>query len=205
MFPSSVFDQEAVNLSANDIGEIPEGDPGEDARWRTFEKDGVRLRINGDPPHLEMVVTQRLQNDTWVYSGSGDCDPVAYRENRAAVYWAVDNESPPSAEDATFDVMATDVQCASGHPADERVGEAEVLERQDAVIVTFTATRLKGFQNCPGHSSARRSITLTRPLGTRRLLDGTPYPPQPPCTADEPAGRCNAFYEPSAESGVRST
>ncbi len=53
--------------------------------------------------------------------------------------------------------------------------------RPDAVVVTFVADDLPGFQTCPSHPPARRTVELPEHIGDRQLLDGATMPAQPPC------------------------
>lgn len=148
------------------------------AVWRTYRNGDVLSYLGGEPPTLHVVAMKRVRGKWKYWSGGSGCTTYVVHAGRTtARWWPV---APVDANATSFEVFATDIGCASGASADKRVGQAQVHETSDTVVVTFTARPLRGFQACPGHQPTRRTVHLRAPLGPRALLDGAIYPPQPP-------------------------
>ncbi|MDP1795126.1 MAG: hypothetical protein Q8K63_13405 [Acidimicrobiales bacterium] len=164
--------------------------------WRMYEVGDERRYVGGQPPTVHVTSLQR-DGARWKWASGGGCTTFVEPPGRSSALWAI----PSIGVDRTasiFEVMAADRQCASGRSAEERVGQAEVVETDSTVTVTFTASRPEGeFQNCPGHANAKRTVELRAPLGERTLLDGGIFPAQPPCiegAATEQAEYCRGFF-----------
>lgn len=196
--PTEVFDQQAEPLADESASEEVRDDPsliGDSvpSLWRLYEDGDTRTYLAGEPPTLH-TTTLRREGAAWRWAGGGGCTTFVDPPGRAGASWKLTAALDPNATE--FAVLASDRQCASGRPADERVGEAQVVETAATVMVTFTATQLTGNQNCPGHASARRVVRLRAPLGPRVLLDGGLYPAQPACAAEPTRPQpdyCNTF------------
>ncbi|MEY2425390.1 MAG: hypothetical protein QOI61_962 [Actinomycetota bacterium] len=193
--PRKLGDSEPDRVAADDPGMIDD-DLKTAAVWRTYDDGEILNYLGGDPPDLHLV-SMKLVDGAWKWQGGGGCTAFVRHEGKTTANWAIPSDGIDQTA-SSFEVWASDRQCASGVAADERVGEAEVLETDDSVVVTFTATPLKGAQNCPGHAPTHRTVALKRPLGDRKLLDGGVYPPQEPCRQGERGGSdirgyCNTF------------
>ncbi len=206
--PVSLFAEPPRKLGASEPDRIAADDPGmigDDLKtaivWRTH-KDGDTLHyLGGEPPNLHLV-SMKLADGRWKWQGGGGCTAFVRNEGKTTANWAILTGGIDQTS-LSFEVLANDRQCASGVAAEERVSEADVVETDESVVVTFTATPLEGNQNCPSHAPTRRTVTLQRPLGERRLLDGAVYPPQEPCrqgqSDDDVRGYCNTFFSTPAE------
>ena len=182
--PVSVFDQPPRALGTSEPDRVARDDPamiGDDLKtaavWRTYQDGDTLAYLGGEPPQLHLVTMKRVYG-TWRWQGGGDCTAYVKHEGRTTATWWPASQVDPVAN--TFEVWASDLQCASGRPAESRVGQAVIKETETSVVVTFTATPLSGFQNCPSHEPARRTVHLRMPLDQRTLLDGALFPPQPP-------------------------
>lgn len=200
-FPPSVFDQPSRSLSSSSADrQVAPRSPTKEARWRVHESDDALVYVTGELPSPHLVALAK-SGDDWAYRTNGDCTAFNHTDDEPAV-WSVD-PAKIGPDAATFEVWVSDRQCASGRPADERVSQARVVESANLVVVSFTASRLSGNQDCPSHPAATRTITLASPLGNRRMLDGALAPPQPPCRPGENANGparswCNAIFVPGA-------
>lgn len=101
----------------------------------------------------------------------------------APAVWAIDQAHPPSPTDATLVVLVTRIECNSGRTGE--VLEPTVAEEADDIVITFAvAPAPPGDHDCQGNDAVPSTVTLERPLGERRLLDGA-------CVdGSAPAGRC---------------
>jgi hypothetical protein len=83
-----------------------------------------------------------------------------------------------TADDTTVNVIVTELACASGQSAEGRVTEPAVAYEVAAVTIYFAVERLPGNQTCPGNPDLAATVRLAEPIGGRRLLDGSSYPPE---------------------------
>jgi len=118
----------------------------------------------------------------WKVSGWGDCSPrIVLADGLGAAEWHFDPGAPvPGPETRIFDVLVTEMSCASGRPADGRIVGPAIVASDDLVLVMFAVRPLPGGQNCPSNPSTRVTIDLGEPLGDRALLDGGRLPPGDP-------------------------
>ena len=124
------------------------------------------------------VVAFAAADTGWVPDTWGECVPVPFVEGRNLVEWQFDPDRPRPGPDATTaTVLATERACASGKPMGDRLQPPAVTYTDAAVVVLLTALPQAGGQDCPGNPSTPVTIELDEPLGNRRLLDGSVYPP----------------------------
>jgi hypothetical protein len=157
---------------------VPEGG------WRRLSVTAASVEFgHGDPPLLDGYVVLQSTDGEWKYEQSGaSCIVRPFVADRLAAPWQLDpSEAAPGASSTSFQVRVNDTQCASGRSPEGRLREPQVRILPQAIVVTFTAERLDGFQTCPSHPSVTRTIRLPEPLGTRQLLDGATVPALPPC------------------------
>jgi hypothetical protein len=187
----------AENL-LGDIDTPAEPSAGEFIRWLSedadpnFPRDGWRLlgvegtghlygvRAPDDQEAAAFVVTIRGSGGTWQAEDSGACTPsVRLDEALGGATWTLDPDEAtaidPDTED--FDVLVTEMACASGQSADDRVSEPRIVVTDDAVTITFGVTPLEGPQDCQGNPPTEVRVELPEPLGERELRDGGVYPP----------------------------
>ena len=196
-FPASAFDRTANAESANSSeaaalraflasGGSPGsvGPYGPTLGWRLLTRSATEVTYGrGDPPVLSGYVSLRLVRGTWQPNGfASNCVTRPFRDGMNLCRWGLDPELPLPGEATTaIHVIVNDSQCASGIGPDNRLHEPEIEVTDESVTILFATTPLAGFQTCPGHPAAKRVVKLLEALGSRRLLDGGIFPPQPPC------------------------
>lgn len=85
--------------------------------------------------------------------------------------WESDPANPPTMDGRSFTALVRRLACSDGKTAPVR--DPRVVEAADKVVVTFTLDALpSGFHNCVGGPPVAHQVTLTAPLGHRRLFDG---------------------------------
>ena len=86
--------------------------------------------------------------------------------------------SLPQPGDTSVDLLVKEVDCASGREMGDALQGPQVIETDDEVLVAFAVIPVSGGASCQSNPSARVTIELSEPLGTRALRDGTYLPPQ---------------------------
>ena len=93
--------------------------------------------------------------------------------------WWLDPAVPPPGPDATsIAALIQEEACASGRSPKGRVLEPQLFSSSDAILVTVWVRDQVGGQDCQGNPTFPLEISLTEPLGERRLLDGSEVPPR---------------------------
>mgnify|MGYP006924550998 CR=1 FL=1 len=120
----------------------------------------------------------KLSDETWRWVGSvsgEDCELEVVPPDVNRVKWVLDPSFPaPTADSTTLNLLATERECASGQPMDDRLLPPTVVEDDEAVLITMTATPPSGDAfTCPYNPAQLVAITLASPLGDRELLDGS--------------------------------
>lgn len=162
------------------------------ADWRTnFE--GRHLPEKGwfvltyDDRQAEIVATTgrggvafvafEASTDGWEWAGSaepGKCGlRVALPEGFGEVDWRLDRRhGEPQPGDTTIHVRASERDCASGEAMGDRLLGPEIVETDDAVLISFAAIAQYTDQECPDNPWAPVDVRLSEPLGDRALRDG---------------------------------
>ncbi len=101
--------------------------------------------------------------------------------------WAFSPDSEITPETTEFVAMVTERACAGGQSSEGRVVGPEITYADDTVTVTFGVRPRGGAQTCPSNPPTAVAVTLSEPLGDRRLLDGGSDPPREPPICADPA------------------
>lgn len=92
--------------------------------------------------------------------------------------WYLNPTHPePTAESTEIHVWVREHACNSGELIGDRLIGPEVREARDEVVISFSAERPTGAQTCFGGVGDAVAVTLSAPLGDRRLVDGGTDPP----------------------------
>lgn len=98
----------------------------------------------------------------------------------------------PTAETLVLQVLASDTRCASGRSGEEHIAKEPTVEYgtieygNAAVVVTFLAAPLGGFQTCQGNPPAKRFVHLKQAIGTTTIIDGATHQERYPSDAQPP-------------------
>jgi hypothetical protein len=83
----------------------------------------------------------------------------------------------PGADRVT--VMATERACAGGEAPVDRDVRAVILDEDErSVWVVILVEPPRGFSTCQGNPAFPFEVDLGAPLGDRRILDASVYPPE---------------------------
>jgi hypothetical protein len=135
------------------------------------------------------VTYTQASGGTWSFTGGGACRVQShFDDGLGPMEWRLDGGRP--APDATsVPILATELGCSNGRPADDRLGDPIVEYREDAVVITMRVAPPEGTSfECRDNPAAEVTVQLDEPLGDRELRDGTWYPARPvlPDPAVEP-------------------
>lgn len=115
----------------------------------------------------------------WEANSWGDCQlSVALPMGRAQVELTAPEGGVDGAATAPT-VLANERDCTSGRDPGPFLGEPQVVETADRVVVTMASEAAKGAQNCVGNPSVPVELHLAEPIGDRELVDGGVWPPRP--------------------------
>ena len=119
---------------------------------------------------------QRDAVGRWEASGWGECQlAVVIPAGRGQV----EVTAPPGGVDPTTTaptVLVNERDCTSGRDPRPFLGEPQVVESEDTVLVTLTSEALQGDANCIGNGAVPVELSLAEPLGDRRLVDAGVWP-----------------------------
>jgi hypothetical protein len=151
--------------------------------WRVLHETPERVlvvhvgdRSNAADAGLSFM-TIEADGDDWRWAGSSggaDC-PLQFQldEGLGIVEWELDPDHPEPGPDVTVvHVLATERDCASGQPMDDRLNDPVVLADESQVSITFSVAPLTGEADCPDNPATAVEVDLGEPLGDRRLVDG---------------------------------
>ncbi|WP_053204852.1 hypothetical protein [Jiangella muralis] len=123
---------------------------------------------------------EQAGDGSWSARGTGECRPERYFDDGLdPVEWRLPGDQPsPDATSVT--ILAHEIGCSSGQPADDRLAEPIVEYHEDTVDITLRITPPEGeVFTCIGNPETAVTVELDEPLGDRELRDGLWYPPRP--------------------------
>ena len=133
-----------------------------------------------------------LGADGWRTSGYGSCRLMAVAPaGYGPATWALDPATAYSPGATELHVLVDEMGCHGFETAEGRIAQS-VDYRADAVVVTLAIMAREGAQTCPGTPPTPYVLHLTQPVGTRSMVDGTPWPATLIATGGRP------LYTPSS-------
>src|SRR5918999_6446958 len=154
------------------------------ARYSWFVTDEIATTrvLFGEPigsaesgaPHA--YADLELREGEWVPRGWGECRIKLIAEGWGNARFTLDPQVRPDPRSRTLSVLATETNCAGGLPPEGREVRGVVLEEtEETVSVLILVEPLGG--DCPSNPSFEFDVELPSPLGDRRVLDASVYPP----------------------------
>ena len=120
----------------------------------------------------------------WIAGQWGACRPQVAFEGLNSATWEFAPDVPfPNRASTHFTALVSETTCTGGVRAEGRVLPPAILTSPTEVLVIFAVRPLpprNGLVTCPGPPPTRVEVSLTEPLGERRLLDGGVSPPNDP-------------------------
>lgn len=197
-YPTSALAGPTGAESANDsaaaalralIAEPVDVDPLPPSGWRRLYDDGEMVVFGADipvshaqPAGIIELTFERHGDGFRIRSSANGCLPRPHVPGRSLVEFTVASGSRLTPEATSIDIVATELVCTSGTPLDDRLEPPTVHYSDTAVEVLMTAAPLNGDEGeaftCVSNPAATTTLKLDEPLGRRRLLDLSAYPPR---------------------------
>lgn len=115
----------------------------------------------------------------WRATGyTGGCEAAVIHAGREAVTWRLASGRHPTPTTTTIGVIPTGGEC--GPPVDERLKPPAFREENGALLMSLWERPFHGASFCPSFFEKPVEIRLPEPLGHRRLLDSSVFPPLSP-------------------------
>ena len=157
----------------------PDGANLPDGGWRElYRSRELALYGQDDPsgePGVLLVVRVRATGGTWSGEDSGQCRPRSWLGSLGiAADWKLAARTSPTS--TTMKILVTERACASGQSAKGRIAKPRISYESTRIVITMGVTPLTGTRDCQGNPPTALTITLSEPIGTRKLFDGGPYP-----------------------------
>ncbi|MFT7598941.1 MAG: hypothetical protein ACI8TP_001866 [Acidimicrobiales bacterium] len=120
----------------------------------------------------------------WTPVGWGGCRVEITALGLGPATVATDPDRPFDPDATELLLQINEQACANGQAPVGREIVPLVTETQESVTIIVFVAPVEGGADCPGNPSHPITVTLEAPLGSRQLLDGHEYPPQPITTPD---------------------
>ena len=184
--PGSGLTLEEIGVSDAMVAERGIPAPPSSGWFEVTAADGHRVYLNADAQVEAWGLVTVVDGNVLDIS---ECTPRRVTEPGFGLAdWVLPGDLPgPRAR--SFPIEVTEIECASGQPADDRLLPPEIVLSDDAVTITvLVATLDDDERTCQGNPSVEVEIELPEPLGDRMLLDGSTYPHRlvEPAVVDDP-------------------
>lgn len=156
---------------------------GVDVDWRVLHEDSRSLTIGlgrwteqGPTAESADILELEREGTTWRAAGWGGCQlsPVLKNGNS----WSEVTGYVRAPDSARLTAQVRERECTSGRNPDRFLHEPFVVETSDKVTIYWTSESATGGQDCQATPMVERAVELRQPLGTRRVFDGSTYPPR---------------------------
>lgn len=170
-----------------DLIENPDGIEGiPESGWRRlFDSDALVVFGSGEPRNdgtEDGLVEVSLKDDGAgfvFYQSAYGCTPLAHVPGRSVVEFVIPKGAAVTADSTAVAVLVTEMQCTGGVPVGDRLGKPLVRYGPATIEVLFTARPLDGeVFTCIGNQPSSTTLHLDEPIGERRILDLSGYPPR---------------------------
>lgn len=113
----------------------------------------------------------------WQLLQHGDCALRYDLGDLGDAIVALDPDNPPDAASSQVHLLITEIECASGKPADGRVTLERLAQLEDRVELVIGVEAAPGdAQTCQASPPTPFTVELDEPLGDRNVLDVAVYP-----------------------------
>lgn len=191
--PTGVEDDDdaaAVGLRAliadpDGIGPIPK------AGWRRLYDEGGRVVFSNGEFGDDFYEVELEEEDDGTYGFNGSsmgCHRarVEVGDDRSLATFTLPEGEVLSPDTVTFTVSVQEGACTGGQPVGDRLAKPKIEYGTETVGLLFTADSLPaGTYTCPGNPGQDVEVRLDEPLGSRKVVDLSSYPPKDPTAAEE--------------------
>jgi hypothetical protein len=142
--------------------------------WRDLF--GAPAAADLDPPYA--YARLEMRDGRWTPVGWGQCNVELGAKGWATASFRIDPKSAPDPSSAQLLVQATENSCADGAPPTGRAVQAVVVdENPNSISIVILVEPMRGAADCPSNPPFPFEVQLGAPLGDRRILDASVYPP----------------------------
>lgn len=165
-------------------------DGADDTKFHVLKEEGSALTLAlghwtaAGPDEGSYIFSMTRGDGGWKWSGGASCPQLGPTLSDDAFSW-VELSAPVGGVDRStsdIEVGVTEMACTGGRDPLPHLNEPEVVTDDHAVTVYWTSRRDapagQAFA-CPGPLPTMTTLHLNEPLGDRKLLDGSVYPPTP--------------------------
>lgn len=156
---------------------------GVDVDWRVLHEDNRSLTIGlgrwteqGPTAESADILELEREGTMWRAAGWAGCQLSPVLKN--GVSWAEVTGYHRAPDSARLTAQVRERECTSGRNPDRFLHEPFVVETNDTVTIYWTSESATGGRDCQATPIVDRALELTQPLGTRRVFDGSSYPPR---------------------------
>jgi hypothetical protein len=111
-------------------------------------------------------------------SPSAAASASAEGEGLPATFWIDPSELPLDPTATSFKAITRELTCASGQSPNGRLATPTIRFTPTDVTIIVRIIPLPGSQDCQGNPDFGITVTLSEPVGTRTILDGSADPPR---------------------------
>lgn len=117
----------------------------------------------------------------WQVEDTGSCTPeVALPAGVSRAELRFDPAFPaPAPEDTVLHLLINERACSGGVSPEGRVRDPIVAVTTQAVTIAILVDERPGGNDCPGNPDFAVEVELPEAIGSRAILDGAQFPPQP--------------------------
>ena len=136
------------------------------------------------PDPSSSIFSMSRTEDGWNWTGGASCPQLGPSLTDKDADW-IELSAPRSGIDRStseLPIGVTEMRCSGGRDPLPHLNEPEVVEDQKSVTVYWTSrsdSKPGTYFSCIGNLPTETTLHLDEPLGDRKLLDGSVYPPRP--------------------------
>ena len=144
--------------------------------WRQLF--GQPSRSGVDPPYASMRIEMR--DGRWAPVGWGQCRIELEADGWGNARFVVDPKTPSDPTADRISVLATENACADGQAPEDREVRSVILDQDErSVSIAILVEPTKGATTCQGNPAFPFEVKLGSPLGERKIVDASVFPPEP--------------------------
>jgi len=159
-----------------------------DVEWSIASRSDDELVLLGEQQAADepswLYVQMVRQDGDWSPRGWGGCRIELEAPGFGPATVATNPELPLRPADIELSLLINEVNCANGQAPVDREVVIRVTETAESVTILALVAPVEGDATCPSNPWHPVTVTLDSPLGSRQLIDGHRYPPQPVTEAD---------------------
>lgn len=156
---------------------------GQFTEWRLAKETATSALFLGSGGGTRQANTYEKKGEHWGWVGSHPCNSATVMfPGLNVVAINLDTDTPVTPQSTTVKLQVTELSCTGGVPlTEDRIAGPQVHTDADRVIISVAAQPVPGEdgKSCVAAMPITIEVKLDKPLGSRKLLNGTRFPLQP--------------------------